>query len=113
MRIAIVDDDSALRESLKFLLHGHDVTVFGDAKKFLDGPDGYDVLILDYSMPVMNGESALREMARRGIKIPTIAISGNGTMRMTMLKLGAICFLEKPLCEEEITSALASIPRNP
>ncbi len=113
MRIAIVDDDSALRESLKLLLHGHDVTVFGDAKMFLDSPDGYDVLFLDYSMPVMNGESTLREMERRSIQIPTIAISGNSRVRMTMLKLGAICFLEKPLSEEGITSALASIPRTP
>ena len=109
--ISVEDDESLTRESLKFLLHGHDVTEFEDAMEFLDDPAGYDVLMLDYSMPEMNGESMLREMARRGIQIPTIAISGDSTVRRTMLNSGAIWFLKKPFNEEEIAAALASIPR--
>ncbi len=104
--VYIVDDDIAVRDSLRLLIEstGRLVKCFDSADKFLIdfnlGQPG--CLILDIWMPGMTGLDVQNELARRGIAIPIIFISGLTTIPVASMafRAGAVDFFEKPLnCE--------------
>jgi FixJ family two-component response regulator len=101
--VFIVDDDIAVRDSLAMQMEGagYTVTTFSGASDFLDActPDTQGCIILDVSMPGMDGPSMQDELARRGFKLPIIFLSGQGTIPLTVrtMKAGAIDFLTKPV----------------
>src|SRR5690349_16462823 len=78
--IAIVDDDPAVRNSLKFSLEleGFDVRLYPTAADFLHESNmiNYRCLLLDYAMPEMNGLELLAALRKRDVTIPAILISG-------------------------------------
>ena len=101
--VFVVDDDASLREALKSLLRsvGLRVEVFGSAAdflkhKFLD--DAVACLVLDIRLPGLSGLDFQAELAKAGIEIPIIFISGHGDIPMTVraMKAGAVEFLTKP-----------------
>src|SRR5579864_8885131 len=79
--ICVVDDDVAVRESLKLLLETHGFTVhdFAKGSDFLDDCAGKsaDCLVLDVNMPLMSGDAVVDELGRRGLRIPTILITAH------------------------------------
>lgn len=101
--VFIVDDDLAVRDSLSMQMEsaGYTVTTFSGAGEFLDActPDTQGCIILDVSMPGMDGPSMQDELARRGLKLPIIFLTGQGTIPLTVraMKAGAIDFLIKPV----------------
>lgn len=105
MRVAIVDDDRAVRESIKFLLQleGLAVEVWASGEDFLRHGDGFgvDCLVLDCRMPDMDGFSVLSVLASRNFYVPTIMITAPVTqaLRDQALRAGAFGILEKPLSE--------------
>lgn len=106
--IFIVDDDDAVRGALAFLLTaaGHEVESFASARAFLEKYDlnRHGCLILDVRMPNMTGLEVQQELNARGWRIPTIFITGHGTVPIAIaaLRAGAFEFLEKPLRDDEL-----------
>ena len=109
--VYIVDDDEAVRDSLKWLLegNGYSVKVFENAEQLLNTQAGQEhsltgCLILDVRMPGITGIELYDELLAKKISIPVIFITGHGsvTLAVKSMKKGAIDFLEKPFSEEEI-----------
>ena len=101
--VFIVDDDAAVRDSLAMLLDaaGYDVTTFPGADHFLDicTLDTQGCIILDVNMPNMDGPTLQEELTRRGMRLPIIFLSGQGTIPISVrtIKAGAVDFLTKPV----------------
>jgi FixJ family two-component response regulator len=104
--VYLVDDDAALRDSLRWLLEaaGHGVVSHACAEDFLDSYDPAQpgCLVLDIRMPGMSGLELQDELARRGYPIPIIFITGHGDVptAVSAVKKGAIQFLEKPFNDQ-------------
>lgn len=110
--VAVVDDDVYVCEAVESLLKsiGFDTATFDSARDFLDSPKFSNVscLILDVSMPVMNGLELQRHLADTH-PIPIIFITArNGDTREQALRAGAISFLTKPFSDEALIDALDS-----
>jgi len=110
--LSVVDDDVSVRESLPDLLgeFGFATRSFSSAEEFLssDCVDDTGCLILDIAMPGMSGPELHQELMRRGREIPTIFITGQSdeTIRVRLLKLGAVDLLLKPLNDEALVAAI-------
>ncbi|HEY4941697.1 MAG TPA: response regulator FixJ [Rhizomicrobium sp.] len=100
-RILVVDDDSAVRDSMRVLLEsaGYAVKAYASAADFLKDPvPAQGCLIVDIRMPEMDGLELQEEIARRGIELPIIIMTGHGDVPLAVrgMKAGAIDFIEKP-----------------
>lgn len=110
--VFVVDDDVAVRNGLRFLLHtaGYRADVFPTAPAFLDAyePSRGGCLVLDVQMPSMNGLELQQELSRRGWRIPVIFITGHGTIPLAIeaIKAGASEFIEKPLREDVVLECI-------
>ena len=109
--VYIVDDDEAVRDSLRWLLEGNgfSVKVFSNAEELLDfskiqNHSMSGCLILDVRMPGITGVELHDVLLNKGIDIPVIFITGHGSVSLAVksMKKGAIDFLEKPFSDEEI-----------
>jgi FixJ family two-component response regulator len=112
-QVYIVDDDVSIREALSTLIRsvGLAVRTFASAVEFLDAalPDVAACLVLDVRLPGLSGLDLQGELARAGVHIPIIFISGHGDIPMTVraMKAGAVEFLPKPLREQDLLGAIA------
>src|SRR5467141_3848882 len=106
--VFVIDDDAGVRASIQGLLKsaGLRSETFGIAREFLrtKRPDGPSCLVLDVSLPDMNGLDFQRELADAGIRIPIIFITGYGDIPMTVkaMKSGAVEFLTKPFRDQDL-----------
>ena len=100
--VYVVEDDEAVRDSLKWLLEtsSYRVELFDSGEMFLAkfDPNAIAVLILDVRMPGMSGLEVQEHLLVRRCDIPIIFISGHGdvSMAVSTLKKGAVDFIEKP-----------------
>ena len=107
-KIYIVDDDEALRDSLEWLLesNGYSVASYESAESFLDFYDASltGCLVLDVRMPGMSGLELFEELKRRCSTLPVIFITGHGDvpMAVSMVKKGAVDFIEKPFGDRDM-----------
>ena len=110
--VFVVDDDASLREALSSLLRSVDLKVeaFGAAVEFLKFtlPDAPACLVLDIRLPGMSGLDCQVELANADIHIPVIFMTGHGDIPMTVraMKAGAVEFLTKPFCEQDLLDAI-------
>jgi FixJ family two-component response regulator len=110
--VFVIDDDAAVRASIQGLLKsvGLRSEVFGTAEEFLHSrrPDNPSCLVLDVSLPGVNGLDFQRELADAGIRIPIIFITGHGDIPMTVkaMKSGAVEFLTKPFLDQDLLDAI-------
>ena len=110
--IFLVDDDAAVCHALSVFLEssGYSVRSFLSAETFLeeteDAVEG--VILLDQRMTGMSGLELQAELARRGIALPIIFITGHGDVQMSVkaIKAGAIDFLEKPFNNEDLLAII-------
>lgn len=106
--IFIVDDDEAVRDSLRWLLeaNGYRVRSFSGAEEFLESydPEQVGVLIADVRMPGMSGLELQEELIARKAPLPIVFITGHGDVPMAVstMKKGAVDFLEKPFNESDL-----------
>jgi FixJ family two-component response regulator len=112
LRIAIVDDDEAVRKALQRLFSAADFegVTFATGPEFLKTLPGAqpDCLVLDLHMPGMTGLDVLRELATRGPSLPTVIITAHdepGTERRC-LAAGAKGYLCKPLDDVTLLDAV-------
>lgn len=101
-RVHVVDDDSAVRRSLRLsLVHeGYSVVTYSSAEEFFEAydPDDYGCIILDIRMPGMKGLELQEILNKRHNAMPIIFITGHASVPMSVraIKRGAVDFLEKP-----------------
>jgi FixJ family two-component response regulator len=110
--VFVIDDDAAVRASIQGLLKSVSLRAeaFGTAEEFLQSrrPDGPACLVLDVSLPGVNGLDFQRELADAGMRIPIIFITGHGDIPMTVkaMKSGAVEFLTKPFLDQDLLDAI-------
>ena len=113
--IYIVDDDEAVRDSLRWLLeaNGYAVRSFAGAEEFLAAydPDQVGVLIADIRMPGMSGLELQETLIARKAPLPIVFITGHGDVPMAVstMKKGAVDFLEKPFNEADLRALVANM----
>jgi two-component system, LuxR family, response regulator FixJ len=110
--IFIVDDDAAVRESLRMMLEvaGYKVRDFASAQSFLSDADLQGgCLIVDIRMPGMGGLELQEELVRRKANIPVIVITGHGDVPLAVraMRAGAADFVEKPFDEQRMLQSIA------
>jgi FixJ family two-component response regulator len=110
--VFIVDDDVSVRESLELLVrceHWQPET-FASAQEFLDYPRVHvpNCLVLDVSLPGLNGLDLQRIVAGERTDMPIIFITGHGDVPMTVqaMKAGAVEFLTKPFDDDVLLTAI-------
>ena len=110
--VFVVDDDVSVRESLDLLIRdeGWQVETFDSPLEFLDrqGALAPSCLVLDMSMPGLNGLELQKRVAVERPEMPIIFITGHGTISMTVqaMKAGAVEFLTKPFNHESLLTAI-------
>ena len=110
----VVDDDDGVRRAIANLFHSVDlnVQVFGSAAELLQSklPDVASCLVLDIRLPGLSGLDLQTELAKAGIRIPIIFVTGHGDIPMTVraMKSGAIDFLTKPFRDQDLLDSVAT-----
>jgi FixJ family two-component response regulator len=112
--VFVVDDDVSVRESLELLIRtaggSWRVDTFSSAREFLAQPRPTVpcCLVLDVSLPDLNGLELQERIAQERSEIPIVFITGHGDVPMTVraMKAGAIEFLTKPFNDEVLLSAI-------
>ena len=110
--VCIVDDDEAMRDSLRWLLEsaGYRTATYPSAERFLAcrRPTETACLVLDVRMPGMSGLELQQELNRRRRPLPIIFITGHGDVPMAVsaVKSGAFHFLEKPFQDAQLLEVL-------
>jgi two-component system nitrogen regulation response regulator NtrX len=112
-RILVIDDEAAIRDSLRMILEYEHYDFVGAS----NGPDGVmlvkrdppDVVMLDIKMPGMSGLETLAEIRKVDEALPVAMISGHGTITdaMQATRLGAFDFIEKPFTSERVLVTIA------
>ena len=103
MKVLVIDDERAIRYSLKEILEMEKYEVetaengeegLGKARK-----DKFDAIFCDIKMPVMDGNEVLGKLVEEGIESPVVMISGHADIQTAVecIKKGAFDFIEKPL----------------
>lgn len=113
--IHVVDDDTAFRRSLVFLLEsvGWRVAAHASAEDFLAAcempPEDLGCLVLDIRMPMMSGLELQQALRNRGWLTPIVFITGHGDIELAVqaMKRGASDFLEKPFKDQALLDAVA------
>jgi len=109
--VFIVDDDEAVRDSLRTLLEaaGYQVRSFGTGGEFLSAiPSEEGCLIIDVRMPGIGGLDVQERLKADGIALPVIVITGHGDVPLAVraMKGGAVDFVEKPFAKTAIRAAV-------
>jgi FixJ family two-component response regulator len=110
--VFVVDDDVSVRESLELLIRceGWEPQVFASAQEFLvcPRPPVPSCLLLDVSMPGVNGLELQQQITVERNDMPIIFITGHGDVPMTVkaMKAGAVEFLTKPYSEDVLLNAI-------
>jgi FixJ family two-component response regulator len=110
--VFVIDDDEEVRMSIQGLLKvaGLHSESFGTAEEFLRNnlPDGPSCLVLDVSLPGVDGLELQRKLAEAGVRIPIVFITGHGDIPMTVkaIKSGAVEFLTKPFVDQDLLNAI-------
>jgi FixJ family two-component response regulator len=110
--VFVVDDDVSVRESLELLIRceGWLPAAFASAQEFLACPRALvpSCLVLDVSLPGLNGLDLQKRVAVERTDMPIIFITGHGDVPMTVqaMKAGAIEFLTKPFSDDVLLSAV-------
>ena len=110
--VFVVDDDVSVRESLELLIRyeGWEPQTFASALEFLARPRALvpSCLVLDISLPGLNGLDLQKQVAVERSEMPIIFITGYGDVPKTVqaMKAGAVEFLTKPFSDDVLLSAI-------
>ena len=113
--VFIVDDDEAVRDSLRWLLeaNGYRVRSYESAERFLSDydPNLVGVLIVDVRMPGMSGLELQEHLIARRSTLPIVFITGHGDVPMAVdsMKKGAMGFIQKPFNEADLRQIIANM----
>ncbi|RQS65711.1 DNA-binding response regulator [Burkholderia sp. Bp8963] len=111
--VYIVDDEDAVRRGLSGLLQsvGLSVEAFASSREFMASPkrNAPSCLILDVRLRGENGLEFQAAMARSGLQMPVVFVTGHGDIEMSVkaMKAGAMDFLTKPFREQDVLDAVS------
>jgi two-component system response regulator FixJ len=115
IQLALIDDDSAVLDSLKlyFASKQIDVVCFAQAKEFLTATAArrrFDCIVSDVRMPGMSGLDLVAHLKAAGVATPIVLITGHGDIDMAVaaIKSGAFDFIEKPFDEARLLASVRS-----
>jgi FixJ family two-component response regulator len=117
--VSVVEDDRFFRDSMRRLMKslGHSAEAFSSAADFLASPRLVETacLVADVNMPAMTGIELYRRLMETGRPIPTILVTAypDDDARSRALKEGVICYLRKPVDEEQLKRCLRAALRSP
>ena len=106
--VYVIDDDHAIRESLRFLIESIHLPVrtFATAQEFLEQYDTHTTgcILLDVRMPGISGLELQEHLSAQGCILPIIFVSGHGDIPMAVrtIKAGAMDFVEKPFGDQAL-----------
>src|SRR5215813_13730322 len=112
--VFLVDDDPGVLRALSRVLReeGWHVETFESAEAFIArrDPKAVGCLVLDVTMPGLDGFELKRRLAEAGESLPTVFVSGHGNIPMSVraIKAGATDFLTKPVGSVELVAAVRS-----
>src|SRR3989337_649719 len=116
-RMLVIDDEAAIRDSLRMILEYEDYQFMGAAS----GQEGIatvqrdrpDLVLLDIKMPGMDGIEVLRKLHAHDETLPVVMISGHGppATAVEAIRSGAIDFLDKPLSSERVIVTVQNVLR--
>lgn len=112
--VHIVDDDEPLRRALDRLFRtvGLETRSYGSAHDFIHAPrlDVPGCIVLDVRLPGMSGIDFHEQLARLGIRLPVVLMTGHGDIAMSVkaMKAGAVDFLSKPFRDQDMLDAVAA-----
>jgi FixJ family two-component response regulator len=110
--VFVVDDDPSMRGALEDLVStvGLEVRAFAAPQEFLQSKpsDALGCLVLDVRLPGMSGLTFQKELAKEGLALPVIFITGHGDIPMSVraMKAGAVEFLTKPFHDQDLLDAI-------
>jgi FixJ family two-component response regulator len=117
--VFVIDDDPSVRLALEDLVStvGLEVRAFAAPQEFLQSKplDSPGCLVLDVRLPGMSGLTFQKELAKEGLALPVIFITGHGDIPMSVraMKAGAVEFLTKPFHDQDLLDAIhAAIERD-
>jgi FixJ family two-component response regulator len=111
--IAVVDDEEPIRKALRRLLRsaGMDVDTFPSGVEFLESLSTRhpDCIVLDLHMPLVNGFEVQAQMARSGVTVPIVVITGHDSdeTRQQALARFPVAYLRKPVNDQVLLDAIA------
>jgi len=119
MKILVVDDDAAVRESLRraLRLEGYDVELAGDGAEALErlesNGDDHDLVVLDVLMPNVDGLEVCRRLRRTGLRVPVLMLTARDEVadRVAGLDAGADDYVVKPFALEELLARVRALLR--
>ena len=110
--VHVVDDDASLRGALESLFEsvGLSIRAYGAASEFLNASvaDQPGCIVIDIRLPDMSGLEFQAQLARMGVRLPVIMMTGYGDIPMTVraMKRGAVDFLPKPFRDQDMLDAV-------
>jgi two-component system, LuxR family, response regulator FixJ len=110
--VHVVDDDIAVRNSLRWLLEGEglEVASYASAEEFLAKfiNDRAGCALIDLRMPGMSGLELQEALARRHVRLPLVFVTAHGdvALAVTAMRRGAVDFVEKPFTDEHLVEAI-------
>jgi DNA-binding response OmpR family regulator len=111
LRVLIVDDDCDVRETLVDALSPQFEVVgaHNGAAGLAAAPARFDVILLDLSMPVLDGTGFKRALDRQGVQVPVIVMSGERDGPSRSAQIGAADFLPKPVEPDALLQSILSV----
>jgi FixJ family two-component response regulator len=110
--VFVIDDDPSMRLALEDLVStvGLEVRTFAAPQEFLQSqrPEAPGCLVLDVRLPGMSGLTFQKELAKEGLALPVIFVTGHGDIPMSVraMKAGAVEFLSKPFHDQDLLDAI-------
>jgi two-component system response regulator FixJ len=116
--VYVVDDDSAVRRSLRRLLYSADYecVAYESALAFLEMAPGISTgcVLLDVKMPEIDGLAMQGQLNHLGFRLPVVVVTGHGDIPTAVqaMKAGAVDFIEKPFDDERLVAAIEAALAN-
>ena len=110
--VVVIDDDASVQEALAQLLEsvGLKVKLYASGSAFLEDriPETASCIVLDVRLPETSGFKVREELARVGVHVPIVFITGHGDVAMAVraIKAGAVDFLTKPFRSQDLLDAV-------
>lgn len=115
-RVLIVDDAAFMRMTIKKMLEAHDHVVCGEAANGIEAVQKYsevnpDVVLLDITMPEMNGVEALKKIKEidKGARVVICSAMGQQAMVAQAIQFGAKDFIVKPFEEDRLIASIEKV----